>query len=770
MLATLVVGLFVASASQLAPSEQPRRAFMALVVNDEPADEVIAILAGDDLYLPVDSLTAAGLGNFAGVRRRFFGRPHVLLRSLVPDLQYRLDLAEVVLYLTAAAHMFPLNRFTLQRERPPGISYAHNFSAHLNYSATWDRVSGTSGFGEGGVAAFGNTSLLSGFSVDPSGLILRGLSTLTIDRPSARMRWQVGDTIAQGSTLGSSPVVGGLAFGRDQSLDPYYFRYPTPSVRGSVTTPSDVEIFVNGALVRRFEISPGPYRFDRVPVNAGLGDVRVVVRDRFGRQQSFDSTVYLASGLLTPGAMDFRYVAGKVRDDNGDRPAYGEIVGTAMHRIGVFNWLTLGVSGEGGREVVSGGPSLALRLWRFGELQLDAWASRTPDRREGYAGYGVYSFSASWLHLSAVARYNDANFASLAEPPGTNTSPEFIQGTAGVPLWRLGSISYSWESQRSSTASVGDSFDSEMVRSVGQTVRINFRLFGSAQLSTSASRVQVRGVPYWTGSAGLDFVLGRRTSVGFTHYQEDHAQRTVAEINRSLPIGPGIGYRLRGSETAGGEGSGEVELNSRFNYAALRFDVDEAGERTTGTATLAGSVTATRGGLFFSRPLDLSSAVVDVGIRNVRVMADDVPVGRTGASGRLFIPQLLPYLANRISVAEEDFPFDHTVPTTSQLVAPPYKGSANIVFRTKRIQARSGQVRMVVDGVEQVPAYGSISVRVEAREVESPLNAQGDFFLDLPDGSHDATVSYHGRSCRVKIEARPARGMVQAVGRLSCTA
>ena len=69
-----------------------------------------------------------------------------------------------------------------------------------------------------------------------------------------------------------------------------------------------MEIYVNGALVRRLEVGPGPYRFDRLPVNAGLGDVRVVVRDPFGRQQLYQVNLYQPSGVLRKGEHDFQFV------------------------------------------------------------------------------------------------------------------------------------------------------------------------------------------------------------------------------------------------------------------------------------------------------------------------------------------------------------------------------------------------------------------------------------------------------------------------------
>jgi hypothetical protein len=65
--------------------------------------------------------------------------------------------------------------------------------------------------------------------------VLRGLSTLTVDRPTRRLRLEVGDTVAKATPLGSAPIVAGVSFGRNYTLDRIYYRYPTPFIRG--TTP-----------------------------------------------------------------------------------------------------------------------------------------------------------------------------------------------------------------------------------------------------------------------------------------------------------------------------------------------------------------------------------------------------------------------------------------------------------------------------------------------------------------------------------------------------
>lgn len=769
----LVLTLALLAAASAAAG-QPQQTFWALVINDVEQGEVIAVLDGDDTWLPLAALEGAGLRRLAGVRRTFFNSEHVRLESLAPDLTYRRDMTEVTLRLIAAPRFFDTNVVVLQRDRPDGISYASTAGIFTNYSATWDQEAGTTGFGSTGISLFGNTAIGSYYSVEADGTFVRGLSAMTVDRRAKRLRLQLGDTVARATPLGSGPIVAGLSIGRDYSLDPYYYRYPTPFLRGTATSPSEVEILVNGALVRRLEVGPGPYRFDRLPVNAGLGNVQVRVRDPFGGQQIYDMSLYQPTGVLRRGEHDFQFVGGKERDDNDVQPVYREWQGTAFQRVGVNDWLTLGYSAEGSEEVVSGGPTLSMRLARLGELELNAWGSQTTAAKvRGRGGYGVYSFVSPWLNLNATAQYYDAGFANLFVAPGEFDTPEYLQASAGVPVGR-GSLTYMWEHRVSPAGLYGftdpdGSFDDEKVRSRAHTLRMNTRLPFGLQLSASATYTTVRGEHDWTGFTGINVVLGSGTTASLTHSRLQDSESDYLDINRTLPLGPGIGFRATGSNFDGGTAGGQFEANTPFNRLRFNFDSSEGGNRQNGSFTLSGGIAAGRGGIFFTRPLDSSVAVVEVeGLRNVRVLVDNTPVGRTNRHGRLLINQLLPYLANRVSYVDEDIPFDFRVPVSSQLVAPPYRGAAYIKFPTSRIQGRAGNIVLVVDGARVVPSYGSISVQVDERTVESPLNATGGFFLDLPNGRHTATVTFKGLSCAIQIEAAAGVSLVQLLGELTC--
>jgi outer membrane usher protein len=768
----LTVALLAAAS---AAAGQPQQTFWALVINDVPQGEVIAVLDGDDTWLPVAALEAAGLRRLAGVRRAFFNAEHVHLESLAPDITYRRDMTEITLRLIAAPRFFDTNVVVLQRDRPDGISYASTAAVFTNYSVTWDQTTGTTGYGATGVSLFGNTNIGSYYSLESDGAFVRGLSTITVDRAERRMRLQLGDTIARATPLGSGSIVGGVSFGRDYSLDPYYYRYPTPFIRGTAASPSEVEILVNGALVRRLSIGPGPYRFDRLPVHAGLGNVQVRVRDPFGAQQSYDLSLYQPSGVLRSGEHDFQFVAGKERDDTEVQPVYREWQGAGFQRVGVNDWLTLGYSAEGSEDVVSGGPTLNLRVARLGELELHAWGSQTmASNIKGRAVYGVYTFVAPHLNLNATAQYYDQGFSNLFAVPGDFDTPEYLQASIGVPIGP-GSLTYLWEHRVSPAGNYGyalpdGSFDPEKVRSRAHTLRMNARLPRGLQLSASATYTTIRDRRDWTGFAGLNVSFGRSGITGsVTQSRLRDGEAAFVEFNRTLPLGPGVGFRLNGSDFDGGAGGGQFEANMRFSRLRVNYDSAEGGSRKNGSLTLSGGVSGSRGGVFFTRPLDSSVAVIEVeGLKGVRVLVDNTPVGRTNRNGRVLVNQLLPYLANRVSFVDEDIPFDYRVPVSSQLVAPPYRGAAYIKFPTARIQGRAGHIVLIIDGKRVVPSFGSIAVRVGELAVESPINQEGEFFLDLPNGLHTATVTFKGRTCDIQFEATAGTVLVQRLGELTC--
>src|SRR5205814_6016220 len=123
-----------------------------------------------------------------------------------------------------------------------------------------------------------------------------------------------------------------------------------------------------------------------VPV--GLSDVRAVVRDAFGREQTLGTSSWFTSGLLRQGTSDYSYSAGFRRLDAFDRSFdYGPPALIARHRLGVADRLTLGARFEAARSMVSGGASATYGS-PFGELEVAAAASRQGQATAAAASLG----------------------------------------------------------------------------------------------------------------------------------------------------------------------------------------------------------------------------------------------------------------------------------------------------------------------------------------------------------------------------------------------
>ena len=93
-------------------------------------------------------------------------------------------------------------------------------------------------------------------------------------------------------------MVGGFSLSTQEDLDPYYAIYPAPQIRGAVRTPSTADVYVDGRLVSSVRLPPGRFTLNDLPIETGLGNARVIIRDAFGRQQSIDLGFYLSTQLL----------------------------------------------------------------------------------------------------------------------------------------------------------------------------------------------------------------------------------------------------------------------------------------------------------------------------------------------------------------------------------------------------------------------------------------------------------------------------------------
>ena len=577
------------------------------------------------------------------------------------------------------------------------------------------------------------------------------MTSLTFDQVGGRRRWVLGDTIGRSTSLGSSPVVGGFSLSTQEDLDPYYAIYPSPQIRGAVRTPSTADVYVDGRLVSSVRLPPGQFTLNDLPIETGVGNARVIIRDAFGRQQSINLGFYLSTQLLKRGEQDYSYVGGLERTSSGTKVEYGRAMGTAVHNIGLADWLTVGFQAEGAKDLVMGGIGFNAKLWRLGTFGAEGLVSQVPPKEKGYAATGVYSFLSNWFSTEMRATWIGPKFQNLFLLPADQEQVN-ADASVSVSLGWFGSLTVGGtlggpEALQARISQINPDFLGRIPDSLKRKLQdalatqhdkllrvgYNLNLTSRAQLSVNATRVDKAGSPTtWEGFASLTFTLGWRTiASAVTTVDAEGEALTSVNVQRSLPLGPGFGFRIDADAQEPYRSTGIFEVQGQRGILGVRADGSQD-DKTLGTINLAGSIVGIGGEVLLSRPVDDGFALVKVpNSRGVRVLANNQLSGRTGRRGSLFVPDLRSYLSSPIGIVQDDLPVEMKLGAISKDIAVPYRGGAVVTFEATVIRALTGRL----DVAGKAPEYGTLSVTVGANEFSSPLNATGEFYFeDLPPG------------------------------------
>jgi outer membrane usher protein len=783
-LAVLFVTAVVLAAT---PAVAQDRSVWALVLNEEPKGDIDVWMTAEGPWVVPSSLEAAGLRSLpAGLRRAFVPDSILLVSigSLAPLITYRLDEDEIRLLVFADPSLLSTTEVVISNPRPPGWKVTSNAATFLNYSVDWSTDDTWTGYGEFGMRVFGALFETSA-SIDDLSQITPGLTSMTIDQVGGRRRWQLGDTIGRSTTLGSAAIVGGLSLSTQSNIDPYYSAYPSPAIRGAVRTPSVADIYVDGRLVSTVRLPPGRFTLADLPIEAGLGNSRVIIRDTFGRQQSLDMGFYLSTQLLKQGEQDYSYAAGLERTTSDTTVKYERAMGTAFHSVGLADWLTLGMQAEGARDIVMGGIGFHAKLWRLGTFGAEGLMSQVSPKTQGYAATGVYSFLSNWISAELRGTWIGAGFQNLFLEPAPEDQ---VNGEGSV------SLNLGWFGSLTVGATIGGpeallarvsqvnpdflgrvpppvktQFQNLLATQHDRLVRVGYNVgvTSRAQLSLNATRTDNAGASItWEGFASLTVALGWRTiASAVTSVDTEGEALTSVNVQRSLPLGPGFGFRLDADTQEPYRTQGTLEVQGRRGILGVRADGSKE-DKTLATINLAGSIVAIGGEVLLSRPVDDGFALVKVpNSRGVRVLANNQVSGRTGRRGSLFVPDLRSYLSSPIAIVQDDLPVEVKLGDIEQEIAVPYRGGAVVRFEATRIRAVTGRL----DAAGMAPAYGTVSVTVGGRLVTSPLNATGEFYFeDLPPGDHAATAAWSGRTCRATLRMPTGAEPMIDIGAIAC--
>jgi hypothetical protein len=183
-----------------------------------------------------------------------------------------------------------------------------------------------------------------------------------------------------------------------------------------------------------------------------------------------------------------------------------------------------------------------------------------------------------------------------------------------------------------------------------------------------------------------------------------------ASIQRSLPVGPGLGYQWVAEN---GWQSGIAQWQTSAGRFELRHDQGEQLQMTSASA--AGSLVVVDRSVYLTRPIDDAFALVRVGgLKGVRTYASNQLVGRTNARGELLVPSLASYATSRLTIDERDVPLTVDVPRVGATAVPGLRAAAVVSFPVRELRRISGRfVRDAVQGTSPLSSTLGVFIRIQ---------------------------------------------------------
>jgi len=737
---------------------QSQRAVLEVLVNQVSAGESLVVLRGSDALISVQALKDAGLQGFDGEREPIGAQEFVSLNSLAPGIKFSVDERDLRLHLTADPSFLGEQVHDLYFGAPKDLVYKANTSGFVNYAVNYTSNKQADLFTESALSLRGallyNTVSANNFGAT------RGLTSLTVDQRSAMRRWTFGDNLGFTGPLGGDSWIAGVTIAKEFAINPYFVRYPMLSVSTPISVPSVMEVQVNGQVVSREQVAPGMLDVRNLPMTLGRNDAQVIVRDAFGVERELSSSFYLTTSALSKGVQDYQYSVGFRRVGVGQKSwDYRTPVALARHRIGITDHVTAGgrVEAQPGR-LYSGGPSLNLRL-PIGEVEA---ATSVSSKRGAWGSAGLVGFSFTGRPVSAGGSVMAAsrNYATLTpNPQGEDTKTEvnvFASANIGGPLSVTAQHSLRRLHQGITRQRTG--------------VLSTIHLARNVEFTASVTRVRDERGSGREAYAGFTILFGKSTA-SVAHVQDGRGSRISLDAQRSLPVGEGYGYQMHAESGTNGNATGVARYQTQYGRYELRQE-QLNGESNT-TVSAAGAIVGIGGGVYASRPVQDSFALVRIpGVEGVRAFASHQEVGKTGKKGDLLVPDLHAYYANILDVADGDIPLQYAVPDVGQTLALPYRGGAVAVFDVQKVQRVVGSITVAQDGEDRVPAYGEITVTTKGREFSSPVGSSGRFYFeDLAAGTHSAVVrDKDGKECSLTITVPSSSGTIVNLGLLRCNA
>ena len=734
-----------------------QESWLAVAVNAQQPTDAVLFEQDADGKLLVAKQQVSGWGMRVPPQFADSASDALIPLSALRGLTYNVDEENQVVQISAPAQLFvgfaldATSRDYPSAERP-------GWGGFLNYDLSDFRSDGAThltGLLEANVFGPHGVGVLRYLGRDQLGYAraVRLDTTWTLDYPESATSLRFGDSITNTSLLwGGAVHFGGVQLATNFTTRPGLITMPLPGVVGESALPSTVDVYVNNNLRLRSNVPAGPLNISDLPIVSGDGQIRVVVRDVLGREQVFADAYYASPALLRPGLQDYSVEVGAIRNNYGlASNDYGRAVLVATHRYGLTNHITTDFHAQILKDQQTAGFGGAVLAGTFGIVSAAAAGSHADWGNGESLTVGLDHTGHPWS-FGANVQYASVGFTQVGLPSGVALPRLRSQVYTSFSFGRAGNLSASHLRQEFRT---GMSVEISTLRHGVALGRLGY-------LTLAVSRA--RSVTQDTAVAlSLIRSFDNQTSGSVSAVSDAGATSAELDVQRNLPAGRGLGYRVSANTQDGGNVDGTALYQN--DVGTYELEAGRAGGAALARISASGALAFFDGQGFITRRIDDSFAVVEVGsMSGVRIYRENQLVGTTDSHGALFVPGLRAYDSNSILAEQADLPLDVNFDTL-QVRAIPYYHSG-VVVKLSAVETHGALLTVLMDDGSPIPTGAMVELAGQTEPF--PAGFGGEVYVTGLAAESQMVATWPGHRCQFIVHRPAGSDPLPRLGPFTC--
>lgn len=574
-----------------------------------------------------------------------------------------------------------------------------NVSAYLNVFAKQDISSlGSPNMVFDGVLNYSNFVLESELFYRPnySKSLQRGKTRLTHDLLEQSVRISAFDVSLPAIDFQTPTAVGGMVIAKNFRLRPDLTSYPTSQKQFLLEHPSTVEILVNGRSHKTLFLAEGSYDLRDFPVEQGINDILIRIRDEFGREREIAFPFHAETQMLAKNVHEYSYGFGFPSTISKGEYDTRRFLFSGFHRLSLNERFVLGLNAQGDKAQQLLGGSLYFPS-RLGDFTFRSALSRSTENEYGFANSLEYIYQrkhdlkVSDRRWDFLATYKTSDFSSTGN---IQTSAPIALDIAARVTQKLGENTYLILRGNYQDRYGFDNKTKNISLSLKKNISKNWRWRTTLTHTDSYNKGLENGL-----EITLNYLFGNTRNSLKTSYNSKNNTKRISLNSRSESIYNG--YRLQ-AEAVKKENS--TSLSGNLSHENHRFDasiqssiytaLNGSGAQTKRTTlSLSSALVYADGHYAISSPITDSFAIVvphssldnlNIGVNRYK----DQYEATSGFLGRAVIPNLISYRPKRLMIDIDELPLGynldnniaHVLPTFSSGTVIPLGGDANVAL------------------------------------------------------------------------------------------